>query len=65
MLALRVAVSKAHLDLRLGEAEQAARRVKAALNEIAEDDGSADLIEARKLVADIDDGLRLHSVTRF
>ena len=49
MLGLRIAMTEARLDLRLGGAEQAARRLAMALALVQEDDGSLDLLEARAL----------------
>ena len=49
MLGLRIAMTEARLDLRLGGAEQAARRLAMALALVREDDGSLDLLEARAL----------------
>jgi predicted ATPase len=53
MLALRVAVSEALLDRRLGALEQAAKRISSALRRVPEDDDSADLTEARRLCFEI------------
>jgi predicted ATPase len=64
MLGLRVAVSKARLDLRAGVAQHAAALVRGALNKIPEDDGSGDLVEARQLLAGINEQLRPRSVIR-
>ena len=51
MLALRAALTAARLDARQGEPATAARRVSEALARVAEDDGSAELAEARVLAA--------------
>jgi predicted ATPase len=51
MLGLRIALTAARLEARLGDVEQAARRVADALSRIAEDDSSADLADARAFVA--------------
>jgi class 3 adenylate cyclase/predicted ATPase len=50
MLGLRVAMTSAGLDLRAGDAARAARRVRAALEQIAEADTSPDLVAARAMV---------------
>ncbi len=49
MLGLRIALTAAQLEARLGDPEQAARRVAEALSRIAEDDGSPELADARAL----------------
>ena len=51
MLGLRTAVSQARLDLRLDRAHEASARMAAALAAVAEDDGGADLREARLMEA--------------
>ena len=51
MLGLRTAVSEARLDLRLGALDRAAIRLRSALSKIVEPDGSADLLDAEKLLA--------------
>jgi class 3 adenylate cyclase/predicted ATPase len=56
-LGLRIAVTTARLEMRLGETEQATRRVAAALALIAEDDGSPELADARALVTSGRSGL--------
>ena len=58
MLGLRTAVSEARLDLRLGAVDRAAIRLRSALSEIVEPDGSADLVDAGKLLAGAETKLR-------
>jgi class 3 adenylate cyclase/predicted ATPase len=51
MLGLRIAITMARIEARLGAHAQAAQRVVAALARIAEDDGSGELAAARALIA--------------
>jgi hypothetical protein len=51
MLNVRTATSEARLDIQLGALDQASRRVQLALSAIPEDDGSWDLVEARRLTS--------------
>jgi predicted ATPase len=53
MLELRIAVSEARLDARLGETGRAADRLTSMLNCISENDGSRDIAEALELRARI------------
>ena len=54
MLALRVAMSKARLDLRTGVSAATAMQLGAALGALAEQDEAYDFVVARELVATID-----------
>ena len=56
MLGLRTAMSEARLGFRLGTATQAASRVRSALSKIVEPDGSLDLLDAGKLLAEAELG---------
>jgi hypothetical protein len=49
MLGLRIAMTAAQLDLYTCDASRAARRVRAALVHITEDDDTSDLIAARAM----------------
>ena len=53
MLGLRIAVSAAQLDIKLGAIERAANRLDKALARIAEDDSSPDLVVAKDLVGQL------------
>jgi predicted ATPase len=61
MLVLRIAMTAARLGVGAGGPEQGVRRVAEALSRIAEDDGSAELAAARRIVAGVGDRLRLRS----
>ena len=63
MLGLRIAMTEARLDLRLGGAEQAARRLAMALALVQEDDGSLDLLEARALQRRVLERLGISTLT--
>jgi predicted ATPase/DNA-binding transcriptional ArsR family regulator len=56
MLGLRTAMSVARLGFRQGTATQAASRVRSALSKIVEPDGSLDLLDAGKLLAEAELG---------
>jgi class 3 adenylate cyclase/predicted ATPase len=58
MLGLRIAVSEARLDMRLGALDRATSRVKMALDKIMEPDGSADLLVAENLSTKVGTKLR-------
>jgi class 3 adenylate cyclase len=53
MLGLRIAVSEARLDQRLGALDEAARRLDDALRRPIENDGSTDLVAAQELAGQI------------
>ena len=53
MLGLRIALSEAQLDRRLGAPDTAARRLGLALSSMPENDGSADLLAAHQLAGEI------------
>ena len=63
MLGLRIAMTEARLDLRLGGARKAARRLAKALALVREDDGSLDLLEARALQRRLLERLRVSTLT--
>jgi predicted ATPase len=58
MLGLRIAMSAARLDLRLGTVDRAAIRVTSALGKVVEPDGSADVLDAKRLLAEAEMKLR-------
>ncbi len=63
MLGLRIAMTEARLDLRLGGARRAARRLAKALSLVREDDGSLDLLEARALERHLLERLKVTTLT--
>ena len=63
ILGLRIAMTEARLDLRLGGVEQAARRLAMALALVQEDDGSLDLLESRALQRRVLERLGISALT--